>query len=1319
MHLLAAKPGGFVDDEGIIDLAQTPAEVVILSSQDTSLGLLADVADQLTLGSPSIRLANLAHLSKPAAYDLYEEKVLRHARIVLVSLLGGKSYWAYGVEKITELCHRENILLIMVAGDDQADAELSGLSNLPENCPENITYDIWRYLREGGMHNAENLFKRLFQLIDPKLSAQNIAPPKAFPHTLLYAPGGNQLALQSWQSRKQPDLPTVLLLFYRSHVQSGNTAAFDVIIETLEKRANVLAVAIVSMRNSRCIETVNLLMDASRCDVVINTTSFSQHTEGNPALSSQPQMPAREFLRNVPVIQAILSASSEEDWRNSNQGLRARDIAMNVALPEFDGRIISRAITFKESLQRSEIVEMDVIRYRALPERVEFVAALALAWAKLGRTKNQQKHIALILSNYPTKDGRIGNGVGLDTPASVINILHKLKQHQFDLGKMAIPENGDQLIRILQQGVTNNLDLLPIKQVNIFISENSYLRHFHTLPESNQQAINQRWGDFSADPNFIENGFANNGFALAGILLGKIFIGIQPARGFNVDLAANYHDPDLLPPHGYLAFYYYLRHEFHADAIAHIGKHGNLEWLPGKSVGLSENCWSDAILGALPHLYPFIVNDPGEGAQAKRRTQAVILDHLMPPMARAETYGELAELENLVDEYYQAMGLDSSREKFLVEQIIALTKKTQLLSELKITAPLAQKTVANDAAAVADDLADATNQQQLLDSIDTYLCDLKEAQIRHGLHRFGQPPAAEKMSETCAALTRIPRGQGALDQSLLHAICQDFKLENATHETGTHEIGEHEINGRKIFDPLNFDPAGKWQGGKPDELLDISPQPWRTEADTRERLELLAQHYIEQHALGNTSGNAPEGLPATCQLLDFIKNIVAPAVIQSGINELENFISALEGKQIPAGPSGAPTRGRLDVLPTGRNFYSLDSRSIPTQSAWILGQKSADKLLMRHLQEHGDYPKQLGISVWGTATMRTGGDDIAQAMALMGVRPIWAQGSNRVIDIEIISGVQLERPRVDVTLRISGFFRDAFPNIIRLFDCAVQALADYQDPGGINVIRENINVELSKLIERGIDPQQAKAQSRYRIFGSKPGAYGAGLQGLIDERIWNNSSDLARAYVNWGGYAYGQNAAGKPAFQAFESRLGQLDGVIQNQDNREHDLLDSDDYYQFQGGMANAAEVLSGVQPAIYHGDHSNPASPIIRTLKEELNRVIRSRVVNPKWIESMQQHGYKGAFEMAATVDYLFAYDATTGLIEGYQYAMVTDALILDANNREFMQAANPHALKEAATRLLEAQQRGLWADPGEYEEKLIQTIVDIDNSLEMGGEV
>jgi cobaltochelatase CobN len=1373
MHLLAAQPGGFTDDEGIIDLGQSPGEIVLLSAADSVLAGLADSAETLSEDFPSIRLANWMQLLKPAAFDLYRDKVIDHASIVVVSLLGGESYWQYGVAQLQEWAKQSSPLsprtLIIVPGDDTPDDELFSMSTPPKQ----DTIKVWRFLREGGAINHRHLYHFLashyledkslknesLKNTDTKEKTYSWAEPRTLPKSLLYFPSSwiektyDQHHLndwekhwqECWQSKDKEDKesskqqantdPVCALLFYRSHLQSANAQMFDKLIDTITAQGlRPLPIAISSLKDKESLSLVNHLTSETNTALIINTTGFASHTVSSPDLSSEPTDFSSPFALNIPVLQLILSSSTESDWQSYSQGLRSRDIAMQIVLPEMDGRIITRAISFKAEARFCERCEISVVRYALHQERANFVAQLAQAYCRLATKKNSEKRIAFILANYPTKDGRIGNGVGLDTPASTIQLLQALADNHYPIDN--IPENGNALITELLGAITNNPNTLHQLSCWQSLSQEDYQLHFSALPEANQKMVLERWGSIDKDPKF-----RNGRIMLAGIRLGETFVGIQPARGFNMDLSANYHDPDLVPPHSYLAFYFWLRHVYHVDAFIHVGKHGNLEWLPGKGTALSNECWPDIALGPMPHFYPFIVNDPGEGAQAKRRTQAVIIDHLMPPMTRAETYGELAELEGLVDEYYQAMGMDVRRETWLRNEILRLASETHLLEELGLKKTLETTTKENT----------SDNEEQVLSSLDTYLCDIKEAQIRHGLHILGVLPDTDKLCDTIVALLRLPRGNTPESQGILHNIVNDLQLTNSVSDDNTP---------KDLFDPLAAS-ADSWHGEKPALLLELSSSPWRTEADTRERLEILASQFINAHVLNDYALNdhvlnkeilnndcteqqnyhsknrLSQQLPDTFIQLSYTKQQLLNALHTSVENEIQSLVNGLNGEFIPPGPSGAPTRGRLDTLPTGRNFFSVDNRSIPSPAAWAIGQLSAQTLIERHLQEHGDYPNQLGLSVWGTATMRTGGDDIAQAFALMGIKPIWASGSHRVIDFEILPSMMLGRPRIDVTLRVSGFFRDAFPNVIKLFDAAVLALADFDEPAHANKIKQHIQEHQEKLISEGVTKQDAKRQASYRVFGSKPGAYGAGLQGLIDERCWENASDLAEAYVNWGGYAYGAPAQsngkvdsdnpntdhsnennigieGVELRSVFQHRLSQLEVVAHNQDNREHDILDSDDYYQFQGGMTNAVSVFSNATPVVYHNDHSNPSAPKTRTLKEELNRVIRSRVLNPKWITAMREHGYKGAFEMAASVDYLFAYDATTNMVDDYQYQKIADALIFDSENKTFMEENNPQALEEMAERLLEATQRGLWDNDNGYGKKLQDLLLDIDAQQE-----
>ncbi|MGR3290117.1 MAG: cobaltochelatase subunit CobN, partial [Paracoccaceae bacterium] len=629
---------------------------------------------------------------------------------------------------------------------------------------------------------------------------------------------------------------------------------------------------------------------------------------------------------------------------------------------------------------------------------------------------------------------------------------------------------------------------------------------------------------------------------------------------------------------------------------------------------------------------------------AKRRAQAVIIDHLTPPLTRAETYGPLRDLEGLVDEYYEAAGVDPRRIKYLRREILTLTSATGLDQDVGM---------------------DGDDDDRDLAKLDAYLCDLKEAQIRDGLHIFGQSPTGTLERDLAVALVRIPRDDGkGQNASLIRALADDLKLE---------------------FDPLDCDFSAPWTGERPPVLKQITTDTWRSAGDTVERLETLAAALVE--------GQSPvKGWAGTIAVLEQVTAQILPSLRACGPAEGAGLLTALSGQFVAPGPSGAPTRGRPDVLPTGRNFYSVDARAVPTPTAWALGWKSASLLIEKHLQDHGDWPRTMLLTAWGTANMRTGGHDIAQCLALMGVKPKWDAANRRVTGFEIIPHTTLGRPRVDVTLRVSGFFRDAFPQLIALVDSAARAVMALDEPADIN-------------------PAAARAKTegesgQYRVFGAKPGAYGAGLQAMIDERLWGNKKDLADAYLEWGSYAYGKNAEGRKDRAAFETRLSQTEAIVQNQDNREHDLLDSDDYYQFEGGAAAAVSTLQGQDRPIYHNDHSRPERPVIRTLEDEIGRVIRSRVVNPKWIEGVKRHGYKGAFEIAATVDYMFAFAATTGAVKSHHFDLVHAAFLEDDETREFIEANNAPALREIAERLAEAIERGLWSPRSNSAKSLIDQL-------------
>jgi len=981
VHLLAAQPGVVSDGAQAVDLGQSPGDIVVLSAADSELACLAAARRRLAdAGFPSLRLASLLHLGHNLSVDLYVENMIRHARLVVVRLLGGRGYWPYGVEQVTAAARAGDIPLAWLPGDDQPDAELVGLSTLPAE----PVHRLWQFCVQGGVDNAEQFLRYAAGLVGHSTEWREPAP---LLRAGVYWPGRVRADLDGVRAAWASGAPVAAVVFYRALVQAANTGVVDALCAALRAEGlNPLPLFATSLKDPVAGETVRRLLAEAPPQVILNATGFAV---GGPD-GSGGATPFDEA--DCPVLQLVFSGGDEADWRAGTRGLSARDIAMNVVLPEVDGRILAGAVSFKGRARRDPATETDIVAYRPVPDRVAFAARLAAAWVRLRRTAPGRRRVAIVLANYPNRDGRLGNGVGLDTPAATVAVLRALAAAGYDVADA--PADGAALIARLAAGPTNAA--AAGREIRETLPLDAYRGFFDDLPESVRQGVAERWGPPERDPLCVAEA---GGFAIPAFRCGNVAIGLQPARGYHIDPATSYHDPALVPPHGYLAFYAWLRHQFGADAVVHMGKHGNLEWLPGKSLALSEGCYPEAALGAMPHLYPFIVNDPGEGSQAKRRAQAVIIDHLTPPLTRAESYGPLRDLEQLVDEYYEAAGLDPRRLAVLSREILALVAHVGL---------------DRDCGIAGDEPVEAQ-----LAKLDGYLCELKEMQIRDGLHVFGSAPEGRLLTDLLVALARVPRGRGeAGDASLTRALAADLGLG---------------------FDPLDGDLATPWDGPRPAALA-VGDDPWRSRGDTVERLERLAAALVA----GDTAAAA--GWIRTRAVLDRIAEVVRPAVAACGRAEIDGLKAGLDGRFVAPGPSGAPTRGRPDVLPTGRNFYSVDTRTVPTPAAWTLGWKSAGLLIERYAQEHGEWPRRLALSAWGTANMRTGGDDIAQALALMGVRPRWDQGSGRVAGFEVLGLDLLDRPRVDVTLRVSGFFRDAFPAQIDLFDSATRAVARVRRP---------------------------------------------------------------------------------------------------------------------------------------------------------------------------------------------------------------------------------------------------------------------------------
>ncbi|MCA1991847.1 MAG: cobaltochelatase subunit CobN, partial [Coleofasciculus sp. S288] len=961
MHRIAATPGGWNPEaDGVIFIEQTPAPIVFLTAADTDIQTLAASTSQFPASFPAIRVVNLLQLQQQLTIDTYAENVLTSAQIIILRLLGGRSYWSYGLEIVQEIVQQTGAALVVLPGDDRPDPDLLDYSTVSLA----TVNQVWRYFTEGGVENFVNALKFIADICLGQ--NYNPPPPKPVPRVGVYAWGlgirDEEADYLSPLSSQLPN-PKVGILFYRAHYLAGNTAPIDALCQALvERHLEPVPVFVSSLRDPDVQAELLLYFqpkEGSGIEVLLNTTSFSLAKLD----TETPQVELWECL-DVPVLQVILCSSTVEQWESQFQGLTPRDTAMNVALPEVDGRIISRAVSFKSVQTWNPQLETDVVVYEPVRDRIDFVATLAANWVQLRQTPPVERRIALILANYPNRDGRLANGVGLDTPASCIEILKALRQAGYWVEDM--PETGDALIQRLTAGVTNDPEGRELRSVGQQVSWEEYQQYFETLPPEVQTGISDRWSGVSCQLSVVSGKKTTDNFPISGIQLGNVFVGIQPSRGYDIDPSLNYHAPDLEPTPAYLAFYYWLRQHFGTHAVVHVGKHGNLEWLPGKSVAMSGNCYPEVALGAMPHLYPFIVNDPGEGSQAKRRSQAVIIDHLTPPMTRAELYGALQQLESLMDEYYEAQTLDPSRLPLIRDRITQLILQENLHQDLGIDKDEIknQKSVSVTAAA----------QSTIQNRLDGYLCELKEAQIRDGLHIFGQCPQGRQLRDLIVAIARHP-GNNRL--GLTRALAEDWGLDFDPLTADLSEsVGAHftQISAFPQINSIN----------PPVQELAVNGKNCRTVGDLVETLEQHAAELVEQLIATDNRQRTTDNGQRTKQELDWICDRLLPSLQQTN-QELTHLLRGLEGRYVPSGPSGAPTRGRPEVLPTGRNFYSVDIRAIPTETAWDVGRKAAEVLIERYTQENGEYPKTLGLSVWGTSTMRTGGDDIAEALALLGV----------------------------------------------------------------------------------------------------------------------------------------------------------------------------------------------------------------------------------------------------------------------------------------------------------------------------------------------
>ncbi len=1299
--------------EVLADTMAIAEGILFLSHADTDLLAIERARPDLPPGFPAITSNSLIALAT-AERLLAQVGARRSPRLLVIVRVHGTVDSVPGLAALLGLAHQEGWGLVVISGVGGDVEMLPCTSNINARFASNLT----AYFMSGGVENVTQALRYAAS----EFLGFGVAfdPPRPMPAHGLYHPDLLVTSVAEWESHRLRERPTAVVLFYRAHVLSGNLQFVDALVRSLEQRGFAAVGVFTSTLRDRDGNDVPMALGllGAYPDVVVNTVNFPLFTLSSLEGAAAPPSRSFEFV-GAPLVQAICCGTPRTTWDASARGLNSTEAAISIALPECDGRVISVPISFKENH-----------RYVPEPERVARVADFARRLAILRTKPNDEKRIAIVLSNSGGKAQRVGGAVGLDTPASLLRWLIDMRAEGYDVG--SLPASAAELMeRLLARGCYDEKH--PVNPLTAErMPRERYVRWFRAQTPRFQQSLRDIWGEPTPLGPTIARPFWRAGkqstfespllalqephtddddYLFGALRFGNVLIAIQPQRGFGVDPEAIYHAPDLPPCHHYAAFYRWLAQEWRCDAIVHFGTHGTLEWLPGKSVAMSADCAPDALLGDLPLIYPFVINNPGEGAQAKRRTHAVIVDHLVPPLTQADAYGPLATLARLIEEYYRAEVLDTSKLPILRRQIWELVRGANLEDDLRQIrlerhgGHTHQWDERVDEQGVPRALTSLSGRgfAHLLEDLDAYLCDLGRAQIRSGLHVFGVPPAESALIDMMFAILRNPNGD---IPSLVDTMAR--------------------VNG---VDPAGLrDQQGVW--GYP--LAGILAHRLgavatigqiRTTIDelARELLRAMAAHEFSparmdlliRERFGSAGVQNAGALADLCAIARFVCETLAPNLART-TDETRNLLGALNGAYVPAGPSGSPSRGMAHVLPTGRNFYTVDPRGLPTPAAWITGMALAREALLRHFAEKARWPESIALSIWGTPTLRTGGDDVAQALALLGVRPVWDPETRVARDLEVIPLPELGRPRIDVTLRVSGFFRDAFPALMKLVDDAVRRVRDLDEPAEDNYVRKHCMEDASTLRNQGVAEDVALRRASYRVFSSKPGAYGTGLMQLMDGGTWRDRGDLAEAVLVWGGWAYSQQCSdGVEAVETFRRKLAGIDLVLQNQDNLEQDLFDSSDYFEFQGGLISAVTTLSNTPPAAYFGDSSDPARPAVRTLQAEALRVYRSRVVNPKWLEAMARHGYRGGLEMAATVDALFGFSATAGIVSDWMFEGVA-ASFADGEARQFLERDNPWALNAIVERLLEAEQRQLWTPKPDTLEKLRAALLDNEASLE-----
>jgi len=1201
---------------------------------------------------------------------------------------------------------------------------------------------VYDYLEKGGAANFANCVRYLVDRFGDE--GRSYDDPVDLPTEGVYHPDHPGASYEELRATHDPDAPTVAVWFYESHWTHENTRYVDAQVRALEAQgANALSIFCNPATDgdegegwdAERVTDAWLTDDAGDpvVDAVLSSFMFSLSMDERGRDASDEGESAEDVFLDrlgVPVLQTVTTMRSRSRYEASDTGVMGFELALSVALPEFDGNVITHPISGKERTDDEAGVGTAPKQHFPIEDRVDHAARLAVNWAELRHTPNEDKQVAVVLHNYPPSDDGIGTAFGLDSPESTVNLLDELAARGYDLGEARSasglssgersdprdggrrPESGQSLVEELTSQLTlDDRWVAPedVRDLSVdVVSTHQYREWFGATDERFQDRVREEWGEVPERP-----------FAIPGVEFGNVLVTVQPPRGFGMDPSKVYHDSDLQPPHDYVAFYGWLRNDFDADAVVHLGTHGSLEWLPGKTVGLDGESAPDQLIDDLPNVYPYIVNNPGEGTQAKRRSYAAIVDYLTPVMSNAGTYDELAELEELADRYREA-GMEDARTddgEHLEQQLRDLVDELDLAVELGVAGTVDEKVdvrgpeEAGTTLAEGDVTGDEVDVDTLVERVHEYLTDVKTTQIRLGLHTMGEPPVDDRLVEYLVALTRLENpGAPSLRESVSGVLGVDYQ--RMLDEPGTYDeaLGMTYAEAADVVYETSLDLIGTLAAHG----FDVPASEREAGPEDEVNLNLLV---VDLDPIGD--GRAKSGAHDDLrEVLDFVCEEAAPRV-RGAEDEIPRTADALAGEYVPPGGSGAPTRGGVDLLPTARNFYTLDPRKVPARSAWTVGKEVADGVAERHLDEDGEYPEEVGVVAWGTPTVRTRGETIAQVLALMGVEPVWSD-AGRVEDVEPIPLDELDRPRIDVTTRVSGLFRDAFPAAAGVIHDAVDAVVALEEPHDRNFVKKHVEEETEALVAEGLDESDARSAALERVFTTRPGGYGAGTNKAVDEGNWDDRADLAEVYVQWGGYAMGSRGNVSEAHESFERRLGNVEATVKIEDTAEQDEFDSSDWYAFHGGFITAVSEVSGEEPASYVGDSSDPENVDVYTNEEKVRKAMRARVLNPEWLDSMEEHGYKGAGDLSTTVDVALGWDATTGVVSDRLWDDVAETYAFDDDRQDWLRDVNPWALESITDTLLEAIDRGLWDADDATRDRLRDINLQVDGDLEArsGGE-